>query len=191
MTEFVEECRREWKRLRVPDAAANEMAADLAADLKEAEDDGTPAEELLGNEAFDPRAFAMRWARERGLIHSSARERFPRPRVIAAIAVAVLALVGGAVAAAVLLTSSDSKTGTAEGTRTGAAPVTTTFATTAPDLIGLTQAEATARAQAAGLTLQVKYVNSEQSNSGVVLGQSPTAGSNVSRGATLSLMVGR
>ena len=36
MIEFVEECRQEWKRLRVPDPVANEMAADLEADLKEA-----------------------------------------------------------------------------------------------------------------------------------------------------------
>jgi hypothetical protein len=33
VSEFIEECRREWKRLGVPDAAANEMAADLTADL--------------------------------------------------------------------------------------------------------------------------------------------------------------
>jgi hypothetical protein len=36
VTEFVDECRSEWKRLGVPDAVANEMAADLAADLQEA-----------------------------------------------------------------------------------------------------------------------------------------------------------
>ena len=31
MNEFIEECRREWRRLGVPDPIANEMAADLAA----------------------------------------------------------------------------------------------------------------------------------------------------------------
>ena len=39
MSQFVEECRREWKRLGVPDPVANEMAADLAADLKAVRDD--------------------------------------------------------------------------------------------------------------------------------------------------------
>jgi hypothetical protein len=68
VSEFVEECRKEWKRLRVPDAVANEMAADLAADLKEAEADGVSAEEVLGVGAFDPRAFAASWAAERGVI---------------------------------------------------------------------------------------------------------------------------
>ena len=37
MNDFVEQCRREWKRLRVPEPVANEMASDLTADLKEAE----------------------------------------------------------------------------------------------------------------------------------------------------------
>jgi hypothetical protein len=68
VNEFVEECRREWKRLRVPDAVANEMAADLAADLDEAEADGVSAEAVLGSGAFDPRSFAAAWAAERGVI---------------------------------------------------------------------------------------------------------------------------
>jgi len=32
MNDFVERCLREWKRVGVPDAVANEMAADLDAD---------------------------------------------------------------------------------------------------------------------------------------------------------------
>jgi len=63
--EFVEECRQEWKRLRVPDPVANEMAADLEADLKEAEAEGASAEEVLGSGAFDPRSFAASWAAAR------------------------------------------------------------------------------------------------------------------------------
>ena len=43
MNRSFDECRREWKRLRVPDAIANEMAADLAADLAEAEAEGASA----------------------------------------------------------------------------------------------------------------------------------------------------
>jgi hypothetical protein len=30
MSDFVEQCRREWRRLGVPDPLAEEMAADLA-----------------------------------------------------------------------------------------------------------------------------------------------------------------
>ena len=58
MNPFVEECRREWKRLGVPDPVANEMAADLEVDLAEAEADGTSAEEVLGTGVFDAPAFA-------------------------------------------------------------------------------------------------------------------------------------
>ena len=68
MSQFVEECRREWKRLRVPRALADEMAEDLAADLREAEADGASEEEVLGSGASDPRAFAAAWANERGIV---------------------------------------------------------------------------------------------------------------------------
>jgi hypothetical protein len=71
MNDFVEQCRREWKRLRVPDPVANEMATDLAADLEEAEAEGVSAEEVLGRSAFDPRSFAASWAAERGVIPSA------------------------------------------------------------------------------------------------------------------------
>ena len=67
MSEFVEECRREWRRLGVPDPVANEMAADLTADLEEAEADGGTSEDVLGNSAFDPRRFAAAWATARGV----------------------------------------------------------------------------------------------------------------------------
>ena len=62
MSEFVEQCRQEWRRLGVPDPLADEMAADLASDLGEAEAEGVSAEELLGSSAFDPRSFAASWA---------------------------------------------------------------------------------------------------------------------------------
>ena len=67
MSEFVEECRREWRRLGVPDPVANEMAADLTADLQEAEAEGGSPEDVLGNSAFDPRRFAAAWAVARGV----------------------------------------------------------------------------------------------------------------------------
>jgi hypothetical protein len=66
MTAFVEECRREWKRLGVPDSLAEEMATELESDLAEAEADGVSAAEMLGES--DPRRFAATWARERGLV---------------------------------------------------------------------------------------------------------------------------
>jgi hypothetical protein len=68
VSEFVEQCRREWKRLGVSDPLAEEMATDLASDLNEAEADGVSVEELLGSSAFDPATFAATWAAERGVI---------------------------------------------------------------------------------------------------------------------------
>lgn len=98
MNPFVEECRREWKRLGVPDAVANEMAADLSVDLAEAEAEGTTAEEVLGTGAFDAPAFAAAWAAERGLIPPPAPSgptRTRRSRAPYAIAgFALVALVG-------------------------------------------------------------------------------------------------
>ena len=75
MTDFVEQCRREWKRLSVADAVANEMAADLAADLMEAEAEGVSPEEVLGSSVFDPASFAAAWAAERGVIPSATPQR--------------------------------------------------------------------------------------------------------------------
>ena len=70
MPAFIEECRYEWKRLGVPDSMAEEMAAELEADLAEAEADGVSAAEMLGES--DPRRFAATWARERGLVSEPA-----------------------------------------------------------------------------------------------------------------------
>jgi len=98
VNDFVEECRREWRRLRVPDRVANEMAADLKADLDEAEAEGASAEAVLGREAFDPRSFAASWAAERGVVGPlPARvDRLPRrSRLLAGVGVsALVALIG-------------------------------------------------------------------------------------------------
>jgi hypothetical protein len=75
----VELGRREWERLRVPDHIANEMAADLAADLEQAEAEGVSAEEVLGRSAFDPRSFATSWAAERGVIPPAAHQESASP----------------------------------------------------------------------------------------------------------------
>ncbi len=107
MSQFVDACRQEWRRLGVPDPAANEMAADLEADLIEAESEGVSAEEVLGNGAFDPRSFAESWAKERGLIQPPAFQPAPvghrtkQPRMFSLVlAFAVLAVVGAVFAIA-------------------------------------------------------------------------------------------
>jgi hypothetical protein len=75
VSEFLEECLREWQRLGVPDPIANEMAADLKADLDEAEAEGASAEDVLGNSAFDPRRFAAAWATARGVTRPPVLDR--------------------------------------------------------------------------------------------------------------------
>ena len=62
MNEFIEDCRREWRRLRIPKSTADDMAAELEADLAEARAEGTTPEELVGS---DPHSFAAAWAAER------------------------------------------------------------------------------------------------------------------------------
>ena len=103
MSEFVEECRREWKRLRVPKPIADEMAEDLAADLQEAEADGASVEEVLGSGASDPRAFAAAWASERGIIPRRWTQRVRRPRLLTVIALVALTFVIAAAVGVVAL----------------------------------------------------------------------------------------
>jgi hypothetical protein len=105
VSDFVEECRREWKRLRVPAGPAGEMADDLAADLHEAEAEGAFPEEVLGDGAADPRAFAAAWARERGLVrpHWTDRLRTRRSLLVGLGLVALLAV--GAVLGSILSSS--------------------------------------------------------------------------------------
>jgi hypothetical protein len=106
VSEFVDECRREWRRLGVPDPVANEMAADLALDLEEAEADGVSPEEVLGSSAFDPRSFAAAWAAERGVIPASPpRTNGARRGPRLPLAVAAAALVAAVGAALVIVAS--------------------------------------------------------------------------------------
>jgi hypothetical protein len=103
MSDFVEHCRREWRRLGVPDPLAEEMATDLASDLREAEAEGVSAEELLGSSAFDPPAFAATWAAERGIIPRPPSQP-PRRRPLSLMAFTAIAATALIVAAALLLT---------------------------------------------------------------------------------------
>jgi hypothetical protein len=93
MSDFVENCRLEWKRLGVSDRFAEEMAADLTSDLNEAEAEGVSVEELLGSSAFDPASFAAKWAAERGVIPpqppAKTQSFFRRPLTLGAFAVLV------------------------------------------------------------------------------------------------------
>ena len=92
MTEFVEQCRHEWRRLGVPNAVANEMAAELETDLEEAESEGVPPEEVVGG-TLDARSFAESWAAERRV----GRSRVRRAVLFAALATCVALAISGAV----------------------------------------------------------------------------------------------
>ena len=97
MSRFVDECRREWARLGVPEAEANEMATDLEADLTEAQADGVSPEEVLGIGYFDARSFAASWASARGFVQRApTTDRTVRVRTLV---LGFGALVGAVVAA--------------------------------------------------------------------------------------------
>ena len=94
MSRFVEECQKEWNRLGVPDAVANEMAADLEADLAEAQADGVSPEEVLGNGYFDAKSFAASWATARGVVKTNSNTRMPMTHMrVRSLTLAVSALV--------------------------------------------------------------------------------------------------
>jgi len=115
MSDFVAQCRREWKRLGVPRPLAEEMASDLASDLDEAAAEGVSAEQLLGNTVSDPRSFAASWAAERGVVRAPGGGGRGRPRaLIAFTALAAVVLV----VAAVLLATGEPKLSLVQ-TRTG------------------------------------------------------------------------
>jgi hypothetical protein len=105
VNQFIEECRAEWKRLRVPDPVANEMAADLAADLKDAEAEGVSPEEVLGSGASDPRSFAASWAAERGVVPPPLMRARLRSRSLIHVALAALTLTAAIGAALVVFAS--------------------------------------------------------------------------------------
>jgi hypothetical protein len=110
--EFIEECRREWRRLGVPDPIANEMATDLTADIEEAEAEGGSAEDVLGTSLFDPRRFAAAWAGARGVTAPSipvepaaptVREGHPWHRPFAVVSLTAAALLLALAAAALVV----------------------------------------------------------------------------------------
>jgi hypothetical protein len=188
VSEFVDACRREWRRLGVPEPAANEMAADLAADLKEAEQDGVTAEEVLGSGAFDPRAFAASWASERGLVPAQRRDRMRDHRLLLVLAGLVVLLAAAGVTAGLLVNSRSHHSSPVDGT-TSPRPTRTVLAM--PNLIGLGENEAKSAAQAAGLQVRITIRARTGTATGTVLSQTPTAGATVDPGSTLLIVVAR
>src|SRR5262249_34388998 len=104
MTDFVEQCRVAWKRLGVPDPVAEEMAEDLASDLRAAEADGVSAEELLGTSVHDPSSFAASWASERGIVPAAASEGKTRHRPFVLVAFTAVATITVIISALMLAT---------------------------------------------------------------------------------------
>ena len=104
MSDFVEQCRSEWRRLGVPDPLAEEMATDLASDLSEAEAEGVSADEFLGSSVFDPRSFAASWAAERGIIPAPPSRENARRRPLVLVAFTAVAAIALIVTALLLLT---------------------------------------------------------------------------------------
>jgi hypothetical protein len=117
MKAFIDECRREWKRLRVPRAVADEMAGELEADLRAAADDGVPAHVLLGVEEHNPRGLARAWAIERGVARPRVRARLSVTTSSVAAAILSVILVGLSVLVTLVVTHRD---GTPDVTRTAA-----------------------------------------------------------------------
>jgi hypothetical protein len=108
------------------------MAADLSADLDEAEAEGGTPEDVLGNSAFDPRRFAAAWAVARGVTGPPAPEA--RPSWRSPVAVVAVALLGALVVAAgfVLLVGRGSSSIAVVTHRIAAAPGSIRFLPTGP-----------------------------------------------------------
>ena len=168
MSTFVEECRREWKRLGVPDLMADEMATDLEADLADAQADGVSAAEILGES--DQRRFAASWASERGLVSErppkKTRKRF---WIVVAIVIAVLLVFGGLAAFGLLATTSVSGSEPPAQVQ----PIKPIRAVRVPDLTGLKACQAKRIALEAGLSVR-KFPSSRCD--ALVVGQTPAPG---------------
>ena len=175
MRKYVEECRREWKRLGVPAVIADEMASDLDADLAEAEAEGIPAAGVLGG--ADPNQLAAAWARERGLISEPRLRKTSRTRlsvVAPAVGLVVLGALLGIGGFAILAkpTASPSSVQPVHGPPPRLVRV--------PNLIGLQLCHAQYIAHAHGFQLVVR-VRQSFCRGNVVTHQRPTANALVPR----------
>jgi hypothetical protein len=167
MTAFVEECRREWKRLGVPELLAEEMATELESDLAEAQADGVSATEILGES--DPRRFAATWASERGLVPEQT-PRKSRKRLWIWIAVAFVLVVFVLLPSLALIGSSGGSVSS------GPIRVTPAQRVRVPNLVGKKACKAKRVALAAGL--KVRGVPKVRCNARVIA-QRPAPGSTV------------
>jgi hypothetical protein len=134
VNEFVEKCRREWKRLGVPTTMADEMAAELAADLEDARAEGVSPADILGQGASDPRAFASAWAAERP-VGDSRRLGGHRALLLGLLA----ALAALAIAGAVLVTVAGSTTSATKLNLTSPTPRRTAIEQTSSPAVWITQ----------------------------------------------------
>jgi hypothetical protein len=191
MNEFVEDCRREWRRLGVPERSANEMAADLAADLKEAEQNGVSAEEVLGEGAFDAHAFAASWASERGLVPDRQHDRLRDHRRMLVRATVALLAVAGVTLGAVLAFNHSGPRPAITDVGTARQPTQTIAPIAIPDVRHLRQEQAIAAAQSAGLQVEITIRTQKGVPAGTVLNQNPSPGTTVARGSTLALIIAR
>jgi hypothetical protein len=190
MNAFVEECRREWRRLGVPDGLAEEMATELESDLAEAETDGVSTAEMLGES--DPRRFAATWARERGLVPEQPAQTSRRRRwalwLVAGLV--VLFFVLAAVAWLGLQTLGTSHSSARHGTSSQVVPLSRAPHIVVPNLVGERKRAALASARAAGLAPEVR-IASRQGPAGTVVEQQPAPGTRLRRGSTVRLVVAR
>lgn len=117
MSDFVADCRQEWRRLGVSAHLAEEMASDLASDLEEAEAEGVSIEQLLGASASDAAAFAASWAAERGIIPATSDSTNGHRRSFVLIAFTAVAMIAVIFAALALLTGQPEVSIAATGTK--------------------------------------------------------------------------
>jgi len=178
MTAYVEECRREWKRLGVPDLLAEEMATDLEADLVEAQADGVSASEILGES--DPRRFAASWAEERGLVSEPPPKKSRKLWIVLAAILALFLLFGGMAAFGLLATTS------VEGSAppVHVQPISPSQSVTVPSLVGQKACHAERIAVERGLFMRDFP---RHHCDAVVVGQSPAAGQVVRPHSRLTL----
>jgi len=179
MTAYVEECRQEWKRLRVPNLLADEMATELETDLAEAEADGVSAAEMLGES--DPRRFAAAWARERGLVADpppkKSRKRF---WIVLAVCVVLLVIFSALLAGGLLATTSVQGQA-APPVKVSGIPLIQKVRV--PDLVGMKACTAKRVAHDAGLEVQKLPSHSCHA---VVVAQMPAPGAIVPRHTPLA-----
>jgi hypothetical protein len=180
VTSFVEECRREWRRLGVPDPIAEEMAADLTADLEEAEAEGAAPEDVLGSGVSDPKAFAASWAMERGVVPADARPKTDRRPLLVGVGALLVVLVAALIVGVLLLRNTESR----PAANSGARPHVT--ALLVPDVLGLKVVQGARLAESAGLKVVVA-INPRRTSPGMVFAQEPETGTKVPRGSTLVL----